>query len=77
MLNTAEMKLLNSDTRQFPMIKAASAALKRCGKCGHRNVNAHTMLNAAVTVYRNNPAFIAHCKSLFPLPCVIGGLLVR
>lgn len=76
MFNTAELKLLKSDARQFPMIKAASAALRDCGKCGHKNVNVHAMLNTAVTLYRHDPAFVEYCRSLFPLPCMIGGLMV-
>lgn len=77
MLNAAEIKLLNSDNTKFPMIKAASAALKKCGTCGHKNVNIHTMLRVAVTKYAKDPAFVEHCRNIAVLPCMIGGILIK
>lgn len=77
MLNTSELKLLQSDVSSFPMLKAVAAGLKQCNKCNHGNVNVNAMLRVAVTRYAKNAAFIEHCRSLFPLPCMIGGILIK
>lgn len=40
------------------MIRAALAAWKRCGTCGHGYVNVRMLLKTAVTKYANDPEFI-------------------
>lgn len=77
MLSINEQKLLESNANGFPMIQAASAALKNCNKCGHGNVSINSLLRTAVTRYANDPAFIKYCKQLFALPCTLGGILVK
>lgn len=77
MLNDAETRLLNANLQGFPMITAASASLKRCGKCGHGKVDVRVMLRAAAAKYRNDPTFIAALRSITPLPCMIGGVLIK
>lgn len=75
--NPAEKALLNADLSAFPMIAAASAALKRCGTCGHKAVNIYAMLRTAVTKYRNDPKFRAFLAKITVLPAKIGGILVE
>jgi hypothetical protein len=75
--NPAEQYLLDAAPRQFPMIAAASAALKRCGTCGHKNVNIHAMLCTAATKYRNDPEFSDFIRKFSRLPVIIGGILVE
>lgn len=77
MLNTSELKLLQSDVSAFPLLKAVAAGLKKCNKCNHGNVNVNAMLRVAITRYAKNQEFIEHCRSLFPLPCMIGGILIK
>lgn len=77
MLSNAEKTLLNANLSGFPMISAASAAWKRCGKCGHANVNVNAALRLAATKYADDPAFVEACRRLFPLPCMIGGVLIK
>lgn len=77
MLNAAEQKLLNSNLSKFPMIMAASAAIKQCHKCGHGKVNVRALLHTAVAKYKSNPDFIKHCKTLFRLPCMVGGFIIQ
>ncbi len=76
-LNTTEQSLLNAAPREFPMIAAASAALKRCGTCGHKNVNINAMLNTAVTKYMKDPGFRKYLLTFTKLPAIIGGILVE
>ena len=76
MLSDAEKKLLSSAPAGFPMIAAALAAWKRCGTCGHSKDNIRGILRVAVTMYAQDPAFIAHCKTIMPLPCMLGGVLI-
>lgn len=77
MFSDDEKILLNSPLNDFPMIRAALAAWKRCGTCGHGYVNVRMLLKTAVTKYANDPEFIKHCKQLMPLPCMLGGVLIK
>lgn len=77
MLSQNEKKLLNSDLREFPMMAAASASIKRCGKCGHGNINPHTLLRAAATRYLSDDKFLNHLKKTTGLPVIIGGFCFR
>lgn len=76
MFNVNEKKLLDSDASGFPMIQAASAALRACGTCGHKNVNVAGIFRLAVQKYAAREDFLQHCSKLFKLPCVLGGILV-
>lgn len=76
-LNTTEQALLNAAPREFPMIAAASAALQRCGTCGHKNVNIPAILKVAATKYRNNPEFRKYLLNFTKLPAIIGGILIE
>ena len=70
-------KILELVIKRLPMIRAALAAWKRCGTCGHGYVNVRMLLKTAVTKYANDPEFIKHCKQLMPLPCMLGGVLIK
>lgn len=77
MLNNYELILLQADCSAFPLLKAAAVALKACGKCPHGNATVAALLKTAVTKYINDPAFIDHCRAILPLPCKLGGFIVR
>ena len=77
MFSDAEKILLNASVKGFPMIAAALAAWKRCGTCGHTKDNTRAILKTAINMYANDPKFIAHCKQLMPLPCMLGGVLIK
>lgn len=77
MLNDNEKTLLNAGLKGFPLLLAAAAAWKRCGQCGHADVNIGMMLRAVATAYLNNAEFRNLCKSLFKLPAIIGGILIK
>jgi len=76
-LNPAEKALLDAAPRQFPMIAAASAALKRCGTCGHKSVNIRSILVTIATRYCHNDDFKAFLRTITKLPVVIGGILIE
>ena len=76
MLTATDIKLLENPPAGFPMIGAASAAWrKKCGTCPGKG-NVRSILQIAVLKYMHNKDFINHCKTLFPLPCRIGGVMV-
>lgn len=75
--NAAELAVLKSAPPEFPMIRAASAALKRCGTCSHGSANVRAMLRAAVLNYASEPGFVAYVKSVTKLPCMIAGKLIE
>ncbi len=77
MFSDAEMKLLTSPHGGFPLLAAVQSTWRSCRTCGHANVNIHSMLRVALTRYRSDKKFIAHCKSLFPLPCSVAGVLLE
>lgn len=77
MLTKEEIKLLSTPADGFPMLQAASAAWKRCGTCGQRTLKINGILRAAVLRYRTSPKFVEHCASLFKLPVVITGIVIR
>lgn len=77
MLNDNEKTLLNAGLKAFPLLAAAAAAWKRCGTCGHADVSISMMLRAVATAYMNNAEFRKVCKSLFKLPAIIGGILIK
>lgn len=77
MLTRDAMTLLENPPAGYPLIAAASAAMKKCGTCPNRHVKAHQLLRIAVVKYMNDPGFIAHCKSLFALPTSICGVLIK
>lgn len=77
MLTTEELKLLNADVSKFPLMKLVLDARKRCGGCGHKGVGVRDVLRIAAARYAKDPEFIKLCSSLFPLPCMIGGWLIK
>ena len=79
MFSVYEQRLLASSCSDFPLLQAASAAVRRprCPICRHGSVNAHTMLRTAVNKYKNDKRFKAHCETLFKLPCTIAGVLIE
>lgn len=79
MFSIYEQRLLAASSSEFPLIQAAAAALRRsaCPRCRHGVMNAHVMLRTAVTKYKNDKRFKAHCETLFKLPCTIAGVLIE
>jgi hypothetical protein len=71
------MTLLENPPAGYPLIAAASAAMKRCGVCPNKHIKASQLLRIAVVKYMHDPKFIAYCKSLFPLPTAICGVLIK
>ena len=77
MLTNDALALLNNPPAGYPLIEAASAAIRRCGTCPTKHAKAPQLLKIAVIKYMNDPGFIAHCKKLFPLPTAICGVLIK
>lgn len=77
MLTRDAMTLLENPPAGYPLIAAASAALKRCGTCAHRNQKISDLLRIGVVKYMHDQGFIEHCRSLFPLPTAICGILLK
>jgi len=77
MLTNDAMKLLENPPAGYPLIAAASAAMKRCGTCPNKNVKASQLLRIAVIKYMHDKGFIDYCKTLFPLPTAICGILIK
>ena len=77
MLTDDAMTLLNNPPAGYPLISAASAALKRCGVCPNKQAKAHQLLKIAVVKYMNDHKFIEHCRWLFALPTAICGVLIK
>lgn len=73
-LTPDQQKLLNMDLKSFPLMAAASAAIKGCPTCPHKQVNKHTILKAAALRLQYNKAFNAFLKQKFKLPITIGGV---
>lgn len=76
-LNKEELILLGSNLDKFPMIKAASASIKKCNTCGYKHKNFRLLLRTAINKYHKNKEFIEHCKALFKLPCILAGILIE
>ena len=55
MLTKLESELLASDLRQFPILAAASAAIKRCRTCSHSGAGPNSILRAAITQLMDKP----------------------
>jgi hypothetical protein len=77
MLTKDAITLLNNPPAGYPLISAASAALKRCGVCPGKQAKAHQLLRIAVVKYMNDPKFVEHCSKLFALPTAICGVLIK
>lgn len=77
MLSESEYKILSGDLRQFPILAAASAAIKRCGTCTHANASPNTILRAAVLRLQYKPEFIAYVKQTAGIPAIIGGVMFK
>ena len=77
MLTRDAMKLLENPPAGYPLIAAASAALKRCGTCAARHQKISDLLRIAVVKYMHDPAFIDYCTTLFALPTSICGILIK
>ena len=77
MLTRDAVKLLENPPAGYPLMAAASAAFKRCGTCAGRNARIDMLLRIAVTRYLLDPKFIAYCSTLFPLPTVICGVVIK
>lgn len=73
-LTPDQQKLLNMDLKSFPLMAAASAAIKGCPTCPHKQVNKHTILKAAALRLQYNKAFNAFLKQNFKLPITVGGV---
>ena len=77
MLTKDAMKLLENPPAGYPLIAAASAALKRCGTCAARHQKISDLLRIAVVKYMHDKGFLDYCRSLFPLPTAICGILLK
>lgn len=77
MLTRDAMKLLENPPAGYPLIRAASAALKKCGTCAGRQMKVHQLLAIAVAKYMHDPDFLAYCRTLFALPTSICGVLLK
>jgi len=76
MFTDAELTLLSSDAREFPLLAAAQHAAAGCSKCGHANVNVHAMLRTALTRYRNDKQFRTWIGNRMKLPVTIAGVTI-
>ena len=77
MLTRDAIKLLENPPPGYPLMAAASAAMKRCETCAGRNARIDMLLRIAVTRYLMDPKFIEYCSKLFPLPTVICGVVIK
>ena len=77
MLTNDARKLLENPPAGYPLIAAASAAMHRCGVCPNKQVKAHHLLRIAMLKYMDDQKFKDYCKTLFPLPTVICGILLK
>jgi len=76
MISDFELKLLSADMREFPLMAAAQAAVRRCPVCKHGQLNVHSVLRTAITKYKNDKRFKKACSRLFSLPCTVAGVLI-
>lgn len=76
MFTDAEIRLLNANNGEFPLLVAAKAAMDRCNTCGHKNVNVHSMLRVALNKYKSDKRFIHHLSTFMHLPCSIAGVYI-
>ena len=77
MFTPTENKLLNMNLREFPLMAAASAAIKGCPTCPHKNVNRRAMLKTAALRLQDNEKFKEFLKKNIGLPVMIGGVLFK
>ena len=75
MITPVENKLLSMNLRSFPVMAAASAAIKQCPTCPHKKANKEMVLHAAAMRMQNNKAFKDFLKQNIGLPVMIGGIL--
>ena len=73
MLSADEVKLINLNLKDFPLMAAASAAIKGCNKCPHRNINQHMVLRSTILRLANNPKFKQFIRHNFKCPVTLGG----
>lgn len=77
MLTKDAMILLENPPAGYPLIAAASAALKRCGTCAAKHQKISDLLRIAIVKYMHDPKFLNYCRGLFPLPTAICGVLLK
>lgn len=77
MFSEPESKLLSGPDSGFPLLEAVKARGRACRKCGHADVNLHSMLRTVVNRYKNDAGFKAYCSRLFRLPCSVAGVLIE
>lgn len=73
MLSVDEVKLINLNLKDFPLMAAASAAIKGCPRCPHKNVNQHMVLRSAILRLANNQKFKQFIRQNFKCPVILGG----
>lgn len=74
MLSVDEVKLINLNLKDFPLMAAASAAIKGCNRCPHKSINQHMTFRAAVLRLANNQKFKQFIRQNFKCPVVLGGI---
>lgn len=77
MFTPIELKLLNMNLSSFPLMAAASATVKGCPTCPHKNVNKRAVLRTAALRLEQSVAFKEFLKKHFGLPVMIGGVLFK
>lgn len=75
MITPIETKLLNMNLSSFPVMAAASAAIKGCPTCPHKKANKEMILHAAALRVQNNKDFKNFLKQNIGLPVMIGGVM--
>lgn len=68
---TERLILAAPGAKRFPIIQAALAALRSCGKCGHKGLAVDTLLGLAATKYCTDKDFIAFVRNATGLPYVM------
>lgn len=77
-LSLDEEKVLQSPDAAFPMLMAASAAMKRCPTCGGHKIDPRPLLGCAVTRYMYDENFKAYLKRVLGhLPTTLAGIEVK
>ena len=77
MFTPVEIKLLNMNLSSFPLMAAASAAVKGCPTCPHKKVNKRAILRTAALRLQENKPFKQFLKERIGLPVMIGGVLFK
>lgn len=77
MFTEDEQKLLKLNLTGFPLMAAASAAIRGCSTCPHNKVDKRTILRAAAIRLQYNKEFKQFLKKHFKLPVSIAGITFK